>query len=100
MKVGLDPRHIVLDGDPAHQQGSSAPPRKKGAQQPPTIRPMSIVVMARWTKMPLWTEIGISPGHIVLGGDPVPAERGTAAPAHFLADVYWLDAPGYHLIRR
>jgi len=34
-EVGLGPGHVVLDGDPA-------PPRK-GAQQPPTFRPMSIV---------------------------------------------------------
>jgi len=33
-KVRLGPCHIVLDGDPA-------PP--KGAQQPPSFRPMSIV---------------------------------------------------------
>jgi len=33
-EVGLDPGDIVLDGDPA-------PP--KGAQQPPTFRPMFIV---------------------------------------------------------
>ena len=31
-------------------------------------------------KMPLGTEVGPSPGHIVLGGDPAPpTERGTAA---------------------
>ena len=35
VEVGLGPGHIVLDGDPA-------PPRK-GAQQPPTFRSMSIV---------------------------------------------------------
>ena len=34
-EVGLGPGHIVLDGDPALPQ--------KGAQQPPTFRPMSIV---------------------------------------------------------
>jgi len=34
-EVGLGPNHIVLDGDPA--------PRRKGAQQNPTFRPMSIV---------------------------------------------------------
>jgi len=43
MKVGMEVDHgigyIVLDGDPA------LPPRK-GAQQPPTFRPMSIV--AKW----------------------------------------------------
>ena len=34
-EVGLSPGNIVLDGDPA-------PPRK-GAQQPPTFRPLSIL---------------------------------------------------------
>jgi len=36
---------------------------------------------AGWIKMPLGTEVGLGPGHIVLDGDPaVPTERGTAAP--------------------
>jgi len=35
MEVGLDPRHIVLDGDPT-------PVPKKGAKRP-NFRPMSIV---------------------------------------------------------
>ena len=35
VEVGLGPDHIVLDGDPV-------PPRK-GAEQPLTFRPMSIV---------------------------------------------------------
>jgi len=28
--------------------------------------------MAGWIKMPLGTEVGLGPGHIVLGGEPVP----------------------------
>jgi len=36
---------------------------------------------AGWMKIPLATEIDLSPGHIVLDGDPVPPdERGAAAP--------------------
>jgi len=35
IEVGLGSGHIVLDGDPA--------PSAKGAQQPPSFRPMSIV---------------------------------------------------------
>jgi len=35
-EVNLSPGHIVLDGD-------LAPPPAKGAQQPPSVRPMSIV---------------------------------------------------------
>jgi len=30
--------------------------------------------------MPLGTEVGLGPGHIVLDGDPAPIERGTEAP--------------------
>ena len=37
-EVDLSPGHIVLDGGPA-------PPPAKGAQQPPSFRPMSIVAM-------------------------------------------------------
>jgi len=34
--------------------------------------------------MPLSTEVGIGPGHILLDGDPAsPTERGTAAPRSF-----------------
>ena len=39
MKVGLGPGNIVLDGI----MGTELPPRK-GAQQPPALRPMSIVI--------------------------------------------------------
>jgi len=34
---------------------------------------------AGWMKVTLGTEIDLSPGHIVLDGDPAPPERGTAA---------------------
>jgi len=36
MEVGLDPGHIVLDGDPV-------PPQKKEGTVAPTFQPMSIV---------------------------------------------------------
>jgi len=37
-----------------------------------------------WIKMPLGTEVGLSPGHIVLDGDPAfPTEKGTTAPLAF-----------------
>jgi len=35
-EVGLDPGHVVLDGDPAL-------PPERGTAAPPTFRPMSIV---------------------------------------------------------
>jgi len=41
--------------------------------------------------MPLGTEVDLSPGHIVLDGDPVPLhERGTAALPVFSAYVYYV----------
>jgi len=33
-----------------------------------------------WLKMKLGVEVDLSPGHIVLDGDPAPPDRGTAAP--------------------
>jgi len=46
--------------------------------------------MAGWIKMPLGTEVGLGPGHIVLDGNPAPPERGTAAQQSplFSAHVY------------
>ena len=52
--------------------GSSSPPQK-GAE-PSNFQPMSIVVkrLDGSCKMPLGTEVDLSPGHIVLDGDPAP----------------------------
>jgi len=54
----------------------------------PSFRTMSSGQTARWMNMPLGTERDLSPGHIMLDGDPAPpSERGTAAPL-FSAHVY------------
>jgi len=74
MQVGLEPGHIVLDGDPVpHPQFSAH---------------ICCGQMAEWIKMPLGTEVGLGPGHIVLDGDsaPPPPKRGTAP--QFSANVY------------
>jgi len=43
-----------------------------------------------WIRMSLGTEVGLSPGDIVLGGDPAaPTERGTAPPPHFSPNLLW-----------
>ena len=55
--------------------GHPAPP-KMGAQQPPFFGPFTAV---KWLDgwMPLGTEVGLGPGHIVLDGDPAtPQKRG------------------------
>ena len=64
VKVGLGPRYIVLDGDPA-----SIPKREHRA---PNIRPMFIVArrLDGSIKMPLGTMVGIGPGNNVLDADP------------------------------
>jgi len=57
----------------------------------------------RWVRMPLGTEIGLGPGHIVLYWTQLsPTERGTAAPTFWPMSIVAkrLDGSGYHLVRR
>ena len=60
--VGLGPRHIVLDGDPAH------PPPK--GHSPQFSAHICCSQMAAWIKMPPGREMGLGPGDFVLDGDP------------------------------
>ena len=56
-----------------------------------------------WIKMPLGTEVGLGPGHIVLDGDPAPLpHRRTAAPNFWPMSVVAkrLDGLRCHLVRR
>jgi len=50
---------------------------------------------AEWIKMPLGTDVGLSPGDIVLDRDPAPptTERGTAAPSPYYIYGYTNDIP-------
>jgi len=57
MQVGLDPGHIVLDGDPP-----PPPPRGTAPQFSPHI---CCGQMAEWIKMPLGMEVGLGPGDCV-----------------------------------
>jgi len=50
-QLGLDPSHIVLDGDPA------LPPKKGATTQ------FSAHVHCGWIKMPLDMEVGLGPGN-------------------------------------
>ena len=55
--------------------------------------------MAGWIKMPLVTEVGLSPGDFVYDGDPSPPEKKAQLPTQFLARVYcgqmagWMKMP-------
>jgi len=78
MQVGLGPRHIVLDGDPA-------PPPPKG-HSPPFSAHICCGPMAASIKMPLGTELGLGPGDFVLelDGDPaLPSPTGGRSPPKF-----------------
>ena len=72
LQVGIDPGHIVLDGDPAlaPQKGHS----------PQFSAHICCGQTAGWIKTTLGTEVSLGPGHIVLDGDPAPptAKKGTA----------------------
>jgi len=55
--------------------GTQLPP-KKGGTADPTFQPMYCGQTAGWMKMPLGMEADLSPGHIVLDGDPAPSQKG------------------------
>jgi len=69
--------------------GPSSPPQK-GAEPPPFSAHVYCGQTAGWMKMPLSTEVDLSPGHTVLDGDPaLPAKEEQQPPAPlFLAHVY------------
>jgi len=98
MQVGLGPGHIVLDGDPAplSHSGPSSHPQRKLPKFPTgdTASPTQLLPnfsahiccgqMAEWMKIPLSTEVDLSPGIIVLHGDPAhPPPKEHSSPASF-----------------
>ena len=64
MEVGLGPRHIVLDGDPASIPKKEAEPRFSAH--------FYCGQTAAWIKMPLGTDLDLGLRDIVLDGDPAP----------------------------
>jgi len=73
-EVGLSPRDIVLDGDPAPVKGHS----------PQFSANVRCGQTAGWTKMPLGMEVGLGPGDFLFDGDPAPPEKkGCTLQPHF-----------------
>ena len=76
-EAGLDPGHIVLDGDPAvralmgHSPSPAFSAHDRCGQTPG--RP----------KMPLHMEVGLGPGNFVLDGAKFPEKKGHSPPANF-----------------
>ena len=90
MQVGLDPGHIVLDGDPA-----PPPPKGHSLQFSANI---CCGQMAAWIKMSLGTELGLGPGDFVLDRYPAPPLQGggvVAEPPLIFRPMFivakWLD---------
>jgi len=100
----------VLDGDPAPptERGTATPHHFCGLRTqasyaglcPHKPRPMSIV--AKRLDGSGCAEVGLSPGDVVLDGEPaLPMEKGTAvSPTCQPMSVVskWLDGSGYHLV--
>jgi len=62
IEVGLGPGNFVFDGDPAF-------PGKKAHPPPPIfLAHVYCGQTAAWIKMPLVTEVNLSPGDVVLDG--------------------------------
>jgi len=80
--VGLDPGHIVSDGDPA------SPPRK-GGTAPQFSAHVYCAQTAGWIKMPLGMEVGLCPMYIVLDGDPAPLPQKGHNPQIFSPCLLW-----------
>jgi len=75
MEVGLDPGHIVLDGDPA--------PLPQKGDRAPILGLCLCSQTAEWIKMPLGTEVGLGPSDIVLDGDPALPGKAAQQPPLF-----------------
>ena len=69
MEVGLGPRVVVLDGDPA-------PPTQRG-QQPSPFFPAHpyCAQTVGWIGMPLGVEVALFQSNIVLDGDLAPPHK-------------------------
>jgi len=85
-EVGLDPGHVVLDGDPA------LPPLPKSdtATTPQFSAHVCCGKTTGWIKMPLGTEVGFGQGDIMLDGEPALLPRkGHSIPPLFGPCLLW-----------
>ena len=78
--------HCARWGPTSHSQ-------KRGVAAP-ISDPCLLWPNAGWMKMPLSTEVDLSPGHIVLDGDPVhPSQKGHSSPPLFGPCLLWPRSP-------
>ena len=62
---------------------SNGSPYATGPLSCPSVTSVYCGQTVGWIKMPLGTEVGLGPGHIVLDGDPVPQRKGEQQPPLF-----------------
>jgi len=87
MEVGLGPGDFVFDGDLATS-------RTKGTPTPTQfVAHVYCGQTAGWMKAPLYTEVDLGTGHIVLDVVPAVREKGTAAPLCFRLCLLWPRSP-------
>jgi len=82
--------------------GPSSPSPNRG-QSPQFLAHVHCSQMAGWIKMPLGREVGLSPGHIVLDGDPAPPPSKGAEPHNFWPMsivAKWRDGWRFDLVRK
>jgi len=62
--------------------GSQLPPIKKGGTAPPPLFGPCLLWPNGWMdqEIPIGTEVGLGPGHIVLDGDPAAPRKGAEQP--------------------
>jgi len=95
IQVGLNPGHIVLDGNPAPRPPKGHSPRPQFSDH------ICCGQLAGWIKMPLGRNVGLDPGDIVLDGDPAPpSQKWGRAPKFLLMSVVAkrLDGSRCHFI--
>ena len=68
--------------------GTQLPSPKGGGRSPQFSAHVYCCQTAGWTKMPLSTEVDLSPSHTVLDGDPAPPAKGAQQLPLFSAHVY------------
>ena len=91
---------LIRMPSPHYNRWGPSPPKRGNT---PNFRPISVGQMAGWIKMSLGTEVGLSPGHIVLDGDLAlpPQKEGTADPTFQPMSIVAkrLDGSRCHLAR-
>jgi len=86
-EVGLGPGHIVLEGDPVVLPEKGL--RKAAEPHPQFLAHVYCGQTAGCIKMPLGTEVGLSPGNFVLDGDPAAPPQKGAEPPIFGPRLLW-----------